>query len=389
VYALDAATGEIEWETPEYSGRPTLSDGMVYVDSGSSLVALDRDSGDLQWKFTEPTDSLFPPTVNNDTVYVGSKDNTLYAVDTMTGSKKWEFTNASHHVRTPTIVETPDGGDSVGSRVNLGLFGHHHVWAESSVTSEEGDSDTDDTNVLDNVSDGSIAEYTDYINNYSVTGERSYTGDYAITAVGGDNAFLADDGEIGTVSQGTIFSMRAYLESSAAEVGILFGVQSEGRKNWYNAEYKAPQNRLAIFRDNETRPTETVANKNGVELPAEEWLQFKITWDDGTLGGNSGDITFTIQRESGEVLHEIAGNNTFYTSGGIGYNNQADVAYYDYYRKHSTDMTEDPVNKYTDTDGYVDSEGLLDAGADYRNGEIDEDRLNEVASAFRSGEPLS
>jgi hypothetical protein len=51
--------------------------------------------------------------------------------------------------------------------------------------------------------------------------------------------------------------------------------------------------------------------------------------------------------------------------------------------------TESRGSKYTDEEGYVDSEGLLDAGADYRNGEISEDRLSEVASAFRSGEPLS
>lgn len=46
-------------------------------------------------------------------------------------------------------------------------------------------------------------------------------------------------------------------------------------------------------------------------------------------------------------------------------------------------------SRYTDEDGYVTSEGLLDAGSDYRNGEIGEDKLNKIASAFRSGEPLS
>lgn len=45
-------------------------------------------------------------------------------------------------------------------------------------------------------------------------------------------------------------------------------------------------------------------------------------------------------------------------------------------------------SRYTDEDGYVTSEGLLDAGADYRNGEIGEDKLHKIASAFRSGEPL-
>lgn len=46
-------------------------------------------------------------------------------------------------------------------------------------------------------------------------------------------------------------------------------------------------------------------------------------------------------------------------------------------------------SRYTDEDGYVTSEGLLDAGADYRNGEISEDTLSKIAAAFRSGDPLS
>lgn len=47
-----------------------------------------------------------------------------------------------------------------------------------------------------------------------------------------------------------------------------------------------------------------------------------------------------------------------------------------------------PLAKYTDDEGYVDSEGLLDAGADFRAGEIDASTVEDIASAFRSGTPL-
>lgn len=197
VYALSSRTGDIEWETAEFSGTPTISEGTIYVSSGQTLAALDADSGDLEWEFDEPSGRLFMPTVHDETAYVGSKDNTLYAVDTKTGELEWRFTNPTHHARIPTVVDSPDGGDSIGSRVNLGTLGHHHVWADRS------------------------------------------SGD------GGDES---DD-------------------------------------------------------------------------------------EDGSSGS--------------------------------------------------------PGGAYTDADGYVDSKSLLDAGADYRNGKIDEERLSEVASAFRSGEPLS
>lgn len=137
VYALTATTGDIEWQTPELSGKPTISDGNLYVSSDRTLAALDATSGDLNWEFTESTGRLFMPTVHDGVAYVGSKDNTLYAIDTITGEINWQFTNPTHHARIPTIVDSPDGGDSVGSRVNLGTLGHHHVWADKAAQDED------------------------------------------------------------------------------------------------------------------------------------------------------------------------------------------------------------------------------------------------------------
>jgi len=60
------------------------------------------------------------------TVYVGSNDSTLYAVDADSGEEEWAFTQPSHRVHSsPTVVADPESGDSVGSRVLLGTLGHH------------------------------------------------------------------------------------------------------------------------------------------------------------------------------------------------------------------------------------------------------------------------
>lgn len=96
------------------------------------------------------------------------------------------------------------------------------------------------------------------------------------------------------------------------------------------------------------------------------------------------DASFFIEEETTEsdrvthALEESVGYFAIGDAGVLGESSDSD----------DTDDRSDSGSPYTDDEGYVDSEGLLDAGADYRNGEINEDRLSEVASAFRSGEPL-
>lgn len=43
---------------------------------------------------------------------------------------------------------------------------------------------------------------------------------------------------------------------------------------------------------------------------------------------------------------------------------------------------------YTNDEGIVDSDGLGDASADFRNGEIGSDLLGDVSAAFRDGTPV-
>lgn len=43
---------------------------------------------------------------------------------------------------------------------------------------------------------------------------------------------------------------------------------------------------------------------------------------------------------------------------------------------------------YTNEDGIVDSDGLGDAAADFRAGEISDDLLGDVSAAYRDGEPV-
>lgn len=131
LFALDAETGEQKWTSPDslniYSG-PTVGTEKVYVSSrDGTLNALDADTGDILWQFTEPSSEIdVCPTVADGLVYVGTGDTFLYAVDTETGEKAWTFTEPSGWLRRPpTVVEDPDNGNSIDSRVELATFGHH------------------------------------------------------------------------------------------------------------------------------------------------------------------------------------------------------------------------------------------------------------------------
>jgi outer membrane protein assembly factor BamB len=136
VYALDAADGSEEWafQTGAWvDSSPTVVDDTVYVGS-ENLYAIDASTGDQQWAFETGGDVESSPTVIDDTVYVGSYDENLYAVDVATGDQQWVFETGDRIYSSPTVVADPANGGSIGSRVNQGTLGHHHVFAEQGPT---------------------------------------------------------------------------------------------------------------------------------------------------------------------------------------------------------------------------------------------------------------
>jgi outer membrane protein assembly factor BamB len=91
VSAYDIATGTEKWRTPE-EGRIqsiAVSDTAVYAFPGSP--ALDRESGDELWRAdtNAPGGGISYPAVGSGTVYVG-RGTSIAAVDSETGEIQWE-----------------------------------------------------------------------------------------------------------------------------------------------------------------------------------------------------------------------------------------------------------------------------------------------------------
>lgn len=94
LYALDADSGEIIWKigVEPTSSSPTVVDGVVYVQAGSKVYAIDAETAATRWEFEGEGDVPFgtDPTVVHGRVFVGTETR-VYALDAQTGEQVWEF----------------------------------------------------------------------------------------------------------------------------------------------------------------------------------------------------------------------------------------------------------------------------------------------------------
>ncbi|HET9952077.1 MAG TPA: PQQ-binding-like beta-propeller repeat protein [Candidatus Eisenbacteria bacterium] len=116
VYAVDAATGVLQWKFPTKDvvhASPAVVGNTVYVGSWDSyLYAIDAESGQARWSFKSGEDPVIhnqvgfqsSPAVVDGTVYVGCRDAHVYAIDAATGRKMWDYpTSKSWVIGTPAV----------------------------------------------------------------------------------------------------------------------------------------------------------------------------------------------------------------------------------------------------------------------------------------------
>ena len=130
IHAVNAQNGEVRWryDTPMSPGGPlVVADHLLYVGTLGSVdhpeqsrfYALDAETGTLRWEYPLG-DSYVGAVIDNESIYVSSRDQHLYALEKHTGSLRWKYTFA--HSTTATIV-----GKTVC------LSGYYALYALSSV----------------------------------------------------------------------------------------------------------------------------------------------------------------------------------------------------------------------------------------------------------------
>lgn len=137
VFALDLLSGQPRWRVrmnlPVWA-TPTLADGTLFVGLGNGrllegprppespaggLVALNAQTGEERWRYSE-CDAVFgQPAVDANRIYVGSRDGRCHALDRATGRRVWATACGSPVVAGPvwcgsTLVVTASGGQVWG-----------------------------------------------------------------------------------------------------------------------------------------------------------------------------------------------------------------------------------------------------------------------------------
>jgi eukaryotic-like serine/threonine-protein kinase len=105
VYALDAATGKLNWKFHTgdvVHASPAIADGTLFIGSWDSyFYALNAATGEEKWRFKTGEDHEIynqvgiqsSAAVMDGVVYFGCRDSNFYAVDAHTGQEKWTFNN--------------------------------------------------------------------------------------------------------------------------------------------------------------------------------------------------------------------------------------------------------------------------------------------------------
>ena len=105
LHAVDAESGSAVWTLPFGSGTigtPVVAGGVVYeaVFGGQQprLYAIDAATGEVDWEFATDTGAnAWVPAAAGDTLYAVSDDTNIYAIDAATGDVRW---HARRHRRT-------------------------------------------------------------------------------------------------------------------------------------------------------------------------------------------------------------------------------------------------------------------------------------------------
>lgn len=118
--AIDRATHRIAWRFQTGASlyaTPVVANGIVYVASSEGvLYALDVRNGAFRWAFRVRDILSATPAIANGKVYIGAEDSTFYALDAQTGVEQWRYNMGGPIASTPVIndgvlyVGADDGG---------------------------------------------------------------------------------------------------------------------------------------------------------------------------------------------------------------------------------------------------------------------------------------
>ena len=191
-----------------------LSEERVYVAYGNQVYAMNAASGNVEWQYPEDSNNqvMFyaPPAVTDAHIYVGDVANTFHKIDKETGAAVWTFTESKGHFigqasEEAGVVYVPSNNGNlyaIDSNGNLMWFFEtdHFLWAQPQVG-------------VDAIYQGSMDHFVYAI---SKDGEQLWSTEMAGAVVG--SVVLSEDGS------------RLFVGSIGAEMAALN--TSDGSIEW-------------------------------------------------------------------------------------------------------------------------------------------------------------
>jgi hypothetical protein len=198
------------------------------------------------------------------------------------------------------------------------------------------------TTVVDSFEDSDISEYNGATANVTVADEQNVTvsaqdGSKVLHYTSSNNSGITSDPGEGLnayPSQGDVFRYWVYdVNDSFSRVGFAAQPGADPSDNEYLIQVWAAGDGVNIYE----RENDSITSRAGFDtaINSGEWYEVKVTWDDGTLGGNAGDITVELFDSGGTSLGSATANagdfSQTYTSGGVTWR-ASDETFFDYMR---------------------------------------------------------
>ncbi len=146
VFCLDAETGEELWRGPEMDGiqgRPTVHDGVVFVNSGGfdgvepQLRAFDAETGNEQWRYDVGAETKSTPAVAGDRVLVTGAGG-VHAVDRASGDQAFVVPDVASRWGDPVVADgvcyAIDDGEESQDVVAINIDSRETLWRRAADT---------------------------------------------------------------------------------------------------------------------------------------------------------------------------------------------------------------------------------------------------------------
>lgn len=387
---------------------PTVVNNTVFVGSrDNTLYAIDRETGEQLWKFQATNGIDTGPAVVDGIVYFGSNDAELYAVDVEDGSKIWDFKGGYSFPKSPVVKNgTVFIGDGINTFYAIDATSGEEIWSYHI---------------------GSALTSPVVVNGRVIFGEISFSEPqlYALDSDDGSEIWTIDmEGRVTsspTVSNGNVFVGTEFgkLEARDLESGDLIWSYELSSEEPITATptvadelvFFAGSNNYLIALNEQTGEMEWNAT-----IETSEFMSSSPTVADDTvvIGSMDNNIYgFDIATGSEQWSFETDGvvqSSPIVSEGDVFVGNSQESIYaintplsgssrgsrvslgtlgHHHVWADNALPDESSVEEYADDDGVVQTTGLLDAIADWQAGEIETLLLLDVIDAWQSGEQVA